>query len=163
MFALDYNAILYGQYENVQKSKRKITFLDFLSPVAIGNNQLKRINNKLSISLMVTKGVHTAFQQNLEELRSMDLSNIKSTFNLLIQSYIELKSEIEELIAKDKEKKYKELYITESLVSETIEVLYDSLRLLKKASKKPSIPTTEEAKLAAKISTYSLEKILHGS
>ncbi|HXL55175.1 MAG TPA: hypothetical protein VN958_02890 [Chitinophagaceae bacterium] len=163
MIALDYNAILYGQYENVQKSKRKIIFLDFLSPVTIGNNQLKRINNKLSVSLMVTKGVHTAFQQNFEELKSMDLSNIKTTFNLLIQSYIELKSEIEELITKDKEKKYKELYITESLVSETIEILYDSLRLLKKASKKPNIPTTEEAKLAAKISTYSLEKILHGS
>src|SRR2546429_97491 len=125
MLAIDYNTVIKHQYDDVNKSRKKIGF--YFSSLftnwwhSFVKRGLKKVNNILFSQLVSSKGMLFDIKEKATQLQGENLSKIITWIEGLITVNISLKSEIEELMAEDKENKFPEIATSNSVLEETIE------------------------------------------
>jgi len=166
MLTLDYNTVIKHQYDDVNKSRKKIAFYfhnlftNWLHYFV--KRGLKKVNNILLSQLLSSKGLLSDIKEKAPQLQGQNLTKVIDWVDSLIKVNVSFKTEIEKIILEDDGNDFPEMLTANSALEETIETLYNILRILKKCNGKTTVETSEEAINSAKHSLHSLQTVLHG-
>jgi len=161
MSVIDYKGVLHGQYLAFGKSGRRLDFWGHF-PFSKANNIIGNLNNTIFIpQLLITKGLLADLQSRYDETDSAEVSKVIPLIDDLIALTAKLHTKINCLSNKNPEAQ--ELLLTDSVLTETLENLYDILRILKRANVKKPALNNQLGKAASDISLYSLQKVIDGN
>src|ERR1700719_1015607 len=154
-----YDHLIQQQYETTERQTndvRKAIRLDFhFFTGYLIRRVIKKLDSFLPTQLIHAKGLYAAFQSRETELKGTDLRANIEHIEKLIRLNIMLKDLFSKL-AKDSEISQKASN-WESLLDETIDSLYDTVRLLKRNTHKTTKESSELAVESSKRSLSSLE------
>jgi hypothetical protein len=155
MLVLDYNNIIKHLYNDVYASRknfRRLTWLhlfQFLKKKAID-----QLNKSLSAQLIHSRGFVSEFNDRFKDEAQIDLSYPIKLFQDLLNINIKLKAELES--SNDPQ-----LQEADTILTETIEHYYTSLRILKRLNKRESIPTSQMATDSCRHSLNTLQAVIN--
>lgn len=161
MISIDFNQVLDFQFQESKKGyKRTFSWYFLLKSFFSTRRLLKKIKTNLTKQLISTKGIYAYLLENVSELKGQDLSSMIEKTEKTIKGYAAFQSELESHLS---DPKSQELATLNRLTIEILDVTYDVLRLLKKNNHKtPISDISEEAEIAVKHSTNTLNKLFHG-
>lgn len=168
MHALDYSSFfIYEQNELLAKSHSQFNwysnwFFQIFNSTETINNRYRRLNSTLTTSQLAFKGFLTELKENSTILKGKDLRSMIDGIDSLILEGAKHASALREKINDDNENKYPELRITESILLERLDIMYDINRFLKKSNKFTPIETSNLAKSIAEHSANTLQKVVYG-
>lgn len=164
MLTLDYNSILNSQYQE-KKRGYKLVFSLYLSfrsilsafPFFSTNWLIKKINQDLTEQLLSLKGTYAYLLEAAAELKGKNLRREIVQIEKTINELYSFQASIEHQTTSSA---YSDLKTSYEIISEVIEVMYQTLRLLKKNTlKTPLAVPSEEAEIAIRHSKNIMNKI----
>jgi len=156
MLVLDYNTIIKHQYQDVDASRKNFHRLTWLNLFQFFKKKaIDQLNKTLSSQLIHSRGFVSEFSDRFKEGTQIDLSYPIELFQDLLNINIKLKAELE----KSNDPRLKE---ADSILTETIEHYYMSLRILKRHNKRENIPTTQMATDSCRHSLNTLQTVING-
>ena len=169
MLTLDYNTVISYQFQDVERSKKKLSFVhtpfgkwinSFFSFDAI----VSGVNRVTTSQLLKAKGLLSELKEHYSDVSDKDLSNAISNINELLNLNITFHAIVEEILEDNSDNNFQRLTISKEVLTETIEILYSIIRLLKRANhKKPMMETSQMAIDSSNRSVDTLAKIVYGS
>lgn len=158
-----YDYFLERQYYDVENKARKISI--FLSPKFIFKRffvkrAIRKTTNFMSKQLFQMKGLLSDLENRAETLKGKDLSNLVKDVERLIAVVIKLKGDVDEALPR-LVKGMPETAVWETLLSESIDTLYATIRLLKRLNHKTPKDTSPLARESSKRSLTSLERVFY--
>lgn len=156
MLVLDYNTIIKHQYLDVDASRKNLRRLPWLNLFQFFKKKaIDHLNKTLSIQLIHSRGFVSEFTDRFKDGEQKDLSYLIELIQDLININIKLKTEVE----KSNDKQLQE---TDTILAETIEHYYASLRILKRYNKRENIPTSQMAIDSCRHSLNTLQTVING-
>jgi hypothetical protein len=161
MLALNYNSILSSQYQEKKRGYKLILSFYFLIHSFFSTKWLiKRINKEWTNQLLSLKGTYAYLIESASQLKGQNLRSEIVLIEKTIKELYAIEASIEKHLTNPD---FSELKITHEIISEILEVMHETLRLLKKNTlKTPLTETSEEAKIAIEHSNKTMNKILYG-
>jgi DUF438 domain-containing protein len=160
MIALDYHSILGAQYKEYREYKIVVSVYFVLRPFFLANRFLSRTNKKLVAYLLELKGTYVYLLENVEEIRNENLSPQIASIEETIKYIYVVQNDLEQHLVNPRSKALK---ATHDIIAEVLEIMHDTLRLLKKNTlKQPLTAVSEEAKAAVSRSGKTMNRILYG-
>jgi hypothetical protein len=164
MLVLDYTKIASNQFHHVEKQVRNNQYFSILG--SFSSYFVKRRTRKLNTSLtglfLESKGILAELKENIGKIEDKTIKEVIVKSDSIISKYSVFRASIEVLIEGDKENKYPEFKNTLSIITETLAIQFDILRLLKRYSKKSHTQTSAETLESNRRSLNSLESIMNG-
>ena len=163
---IDYNSALCNWYQFTETNEKKLNFFGHFTNGFLGtffsvHSRLKQINSLFIQQLIYSKGILSEVQEHIDDIRNKNAQELIDLLEQLINKNIEIQSKAEGIVKKDVDKKYPEFEVTNVVVTETIENLYNTLRIVKRVNRKTPIGRTELANIAAMHSAKTLEKVFY--
>lgn len=165
-FTLDYNTALCNQYDFVASNGKKLNRYGniangFWAPFYPLHHALKKMKGQFIQQLIYSKGMLSQVSEHIEDIRNKDTSELIDIIEQLINKNIELHSKAEEIVNEDTDNRFPEFHIITSVLLETIENFYSTLRIIKRVNRKTPIERTTLAESSVSISAKTLEKIFY--
>ncbi len=155
-----YDTFLQRQYKDATRETKRIRTairfdFQFVTRFFI-RKAIKKINFFLLTQVIESKGLLSDIESKKDALFGMDLSETIDSINKIIKLNISLKQILTEFSGNPHAKKY-EVNSWDSILEETIDSLYSTLRILKRQNKKTRIETSSLALESSKCSLTSLQ------
>ena len=112
--------------------------------------------------LLYSKRLKTSIHENIEQLKGRDLSKAIFDTGNFIGINIRLQDTIDSFMSKNSQEQFSELSLLHSVIGDTIDNLYNLLRMLKRQNIKKNIETSQFAIDSSAHSVNSLETVLNG-
>lgn len=164
---IDYSSLIREQSSLVERGIHRVNFfirikLPFFLILSFANWTIKKMNNRLSMQLLLSKGALANLKEDFENLKGQDLSPLITDLNELNILNIDFNTHIEKALNEGLGNYIKGITNTKNLLEETIEVQYDLIRLLKKANKIVPMQTSDVAKSISAHSFDNMQKVNYG-
>jgi len=169
MLTLDYNTVIFHQFQDVERSKKRLSFIDtplgkWINSIFSLDTIFSGINRATTSQLLKVKGLLSELKENYSELHNQDLSRAINQINDLLNDNISFLFRVETILKGDSSDEFQKLIISKEVLAETIETLYSTIRLLKRANqKKPMMETSQMAIDSSKKSVDTLAKVVYGN
>lgn len=156
-----YDSFIQRQYQDVERETKQIKIVirldfKFITRFFV-KRAIRKINEFLPSQLLKAKGVLADLESREQQLKGRDLGYMIQN----MERIIDLNIMVHSLITEDLENFSKELPDAKTwggILEETIEILYCTLRILKRQTKKANIETSDLALESSKRSLTSLER-----
>ena len=156
-----YSTVIENIYEDAERGRKKLIRWFHLIPYHIFiKYTLRQFKTSFLSHSLKIKGLLATYHQRDIELPNQSIENIILDLNKLTKVFIKAKEQIPPF-SEQFEQNYPDILIIKTSIDNSIDDLYDLLRLLKKAHKKEGIVTTELAIGASIVSQQTLEKVIN--